>query len=132
MTTKKYKFICQQTPSIYDEKTLLKPMNFYQICGFPNPKTHRYEMRDVFVNEYDEITKYRTLYLLPSEYQRLLRNLRDNKYRMYSTYTLDYIDLPACHDITLSRSEILNNDSEYSGFAQFNGGQEFNWRGTVP
>jgi hypothetical protein len=132
MSHRKYEFVQYKTPSIYDEKTFLKPMNYYQICSFPNPKTHKYEIRNVYVNEYDEITKYSTIHLTYNDYQRLLRALRDNKYRLYATYTLSYINLPSCGDISLARSEMLNIDNDYSGYAQFNGGKEFDWRGRVP
>lgn len=132
MSHRRYEFIHHKTPSMYDHDTILKPLKYYQICAFPNPKTQHYEVREVYVNEYDEITKYATIHISYNDYQRLLRALRDNKYRIYATYTLSYINLPTCADVTLARSEMLNIDNSYSGFAQFNGGKEFDWRGRVP
>ena len=131
MTTRKYKFISPESSSIYNDVPL-ENVKIYQICGFPNPKNGKFSVREVIVNGFNEIDSYRIHNLDEATYRNLLRSLRDNKYRLYSTHTLAYIELPSYNDISLARSGMLNDDSEYSGFAQFNGSTDFNWRGGVP
>lgn len=128
---KKYVFITPSNTSLYND-TPLDEIKIYQICGFPNPKTKLFEIREVLVNGENEVKAFRNLNVTKSVQRKLLKNLRDNKYRLYSTYTLAYIELPSCNDISLSRSGMINNDSDYSGYAPFDSGQDFNWRGIVP
>lgn len=131
MSSRKYKFVTPNSSSLYNDVPLDK-IKMYQICGFKNPKTGKFEVREVVVDGNNEIESYNTYSVNEKTQRKLLSALRDNKYRLYSTYTLAYIEMPSCNDISLARSGMLNNDSDYSGFAQFDGGQDFNWRGIVP
>lgn len=131
MSTKKYNFITPSSQSIYDDVPL-KVIKFYQICAFPNPKNGIFEIRETIINGNNDIDSYRTIHVHEKTKKRLLKSLRENRYRLYATNTLTYIEHPNCNDISLARSEMLNEDSIYSGFAPFDCGKEFCWRGIVP
>lgn len=132
MTTRRYKFVTPDSQSTYNDVPS-EPTKFYQICAFPNPSTDKFEVREIIINGYNEIETYNTLSISEKNRSKLLKTLRENKYRLYATYTLKHIGLPSCNDISLSRSGILNNDSDYSGFASFNSEKtDFNWRGSMP
>jgi len=98
------------------------------MCGFANPKTNKFEVREVTINGNNDIQSYRTYHVKDKTHKNLLNVLRDNKYKLYSTYTLTHIDLPNCADVSLARSGILNNDSDYSGYASITG-TDFEWKG---
>lgn len=130
MSNKRYVFTTPGSDTIYNEIPL-EPIKFYQICGFPNPKTRKFEIREVLIDGDNNIKTYRKINVDETVHKKLLNALRDNKYRLYSTFNLDNIDLPSCNDITLARSDMINMDNDYTGYAKFNGGQDFNWRGSI-
>jgi len=130
-SNKKYTFVTPPSSSIYADN-VLSPIKFYQLCGFPNPRTNKYEIREVNINGMNEIEQYKILHVNHDTYQKIIRALRDNKYRLYTTYNLDHIELPTCNDITLARSVMLNRDENYSGFATFDGNNDFTWKGILP
>jgi hypothetical protein len=131
MSNKRYVFTTPGSASFYAENVLEK-IKIYQISAFPNPKDGKFEVREVVIDGDNNIETWKLLHLNEKTQQKLLKALRDNKYRLYSVFSLRTIDLPDCNDIALARSDMLNMDNDYSGFARFDGGQEFNWRGTVP
>jgi hypothetical protein len=133
MSVRKYKFVTPSSQSIYDDIPL-DNIKFYQICAFPNPKIGKFEIREVLIDGNNEIKSYRILNINEKTQRKLLRALRDNKYRLYSTFTMAQIEMPSFNDISLARSGMLNNDNNYSGFAEFDSSHtgDFNWRGIVP
>lgn len=119
MSSRKYKFVTPKSTTLYNDFAL-EQIKMYQICGFKNPKTGKFEVREIIINGNNEIETYNTYKVNEKTQRKLLRALRDNKYRLYSTYTLAYIEMPTLNDISLARSDMLNNDSDYTGFAKFN------------
>jgi hypothetical protein len=104
---------------------------FYQLCAFVNPKSKLHEARAYIVQD-NTILNYKTYHINETTYRKLISTLRENKYRLYATYTLDYIDPPDACDISLMQSEMLNVDHNYSGHATFDGDDKFTWRGILP
>lgn len=116
MSTRKYTFITPTDSSQYGAPKL-PPMRYYQICGFANPRKLKYEVRLINIDENNDIANYKVYLLTKSEHSKLLKTLRDNVYRLYATYSLDYVELPNCNDLAVARSDMICNDSYYSGFA---------------
>lgn len=116
MSERHYKFI---TPCSGDNcvTPTFKPIKYYQICGFANPRKLKYEVRVVYIDENNDIVNYKLLNLDKKIYNKLIHSLRDNEYRLFATYSLDHIELPSCADIAVARSDMICNDYEYSGFA---------------
>lgn len=131
MTTRKYVFVSSSNEPQYNPRPV-KNTKFYQICAFPNPNTGKFEVRENIVNGDNIVISYRTVSMSEKYQKKLLRELRDNKYKLYSTRTLDSIDLPSVNDMFVARSNMLNDDSAYSGFAPFENDKDFNWRGSIP
>lgn len=121
MSERKYRFVCgSNTNALYNLDMMdMGKVTLYQICGFPNPKTGKFEVREVSINGNNDIESYVTHHISDDTRKKLLLAMRDNKYRIYSMYTLKHVGLPSCSDISLARSGILNDDNDYSGFAQF-------------
>lgn len=134
MSNKKYFFLTPKSTSLYDDDKIqqCEEIKFYQIAIFPNPKVSKYEIREVIIDNLGNILRYKLYYVGENTHRKFIKSLRDNKYRLYPVYTLNDIDFPSCGDIILAKSGMINNDSGYSGFAEFNGGKDFNWRGSVP
>lgn len=116
MTTKRYVFV--QPDEIRNNPNLDKPMKFYQICTFIHPKKQKYEVRIVKIDGNNEIESSEVIDVPKKTYKYLIRTLRENLYKVYATFSLDYVDLPSCNDIYVARSPMINIDSAYSGFAQ--------------
>ena len=105
--------------TIYDDVPLQK-VKFYQVCCFPNPKTDKFEIREVLIDGNNNVETYKLHHVSKKAQRQFLRATRDNKYRMYTVFTLEHIELPSYNDISLARSDMLNNDSEVSGYAPYN------------
>jgi hypothetical protein len=132
MSNKKYLFTSSKSETLYND-IQLPPIKFYQICGFPNPRLQKIEIREVIINGRNDIERFRTLHVTKKVQMKVLKTLKENQYRLYATVDLNSIELPSCADIALARSGILNHDSDYTGYAQVNNSnQEFDWRGWFP
>lgn len=131
MSHKHYVFTTPASASFYND-VKLEEIKIFQICAFPDPKTGKFEIREVIIDGDNNIKTYRTLKVEKKVQRKLLRALRDNKYRLFPVYTLAHIELPSCNDISLARSAMINNDNEYSGFASFESSGDFDWRGIIP
>lgn len=131
MANKKYFFASSMSETLYNDAPL-PVIKFYQICAFPNPLSKNYEIREVIINCNNDIEKFRTLFVSKKVHSKVLKTLKENQYRLYATVDLNSIELPSCSDISLARSGILNNDSDYTGYAKFNSNSDFQWRGWFP
>jgi hypothetical protein len=127
MSNRKYYFTSSKSDTLYND-ILLPEMKFYQICAFINPHTQKHEVRESIIDGHNELVRFRTVHISKKNYSKMLKNLRENRFRLYSTYDLNSIQLPSCTDIAMARSGILNQDSDYTGYASFNSNQDFDWR----
>lgn len=118
MSNKRYVFIQPTSQSIYVDTTLPR-IKFYQICAFPNPQHNMFEVREIIIGENNEISNFRDLKLEKKSKKKLIGTLKENQYRLFSTYSLRYITMPTCADISMARSFMINNDSAYTGYAAF-------------
>jgi len=113
----KYVFVSQDdTPEVGIQQ---KPIKFYQICAFPNPKNEKYEVRVVKINDDDKIISFDIYSVTKETKKKLLSVLRANLFKIYATFTLDGTKLPSLSDISTARSKMINDDNNYSGFAPF-------------
>lgn len=116
MSDKTYTFISPSEAAITPYE--LPPIKYYQICGFANPRKQKYEVRVVNIDGSNNIVNYKLYAITKFEHDKLLKSLRDNLYRLYATFTLDTIELPSCNDIAVARSDMINIDNDYIGFAR--------------
>jgi len=130
---KKYVFVTPKSTSLYEEDKPQpeKDFKFYQVAIFPNPKTARFEIREVLISGSGDIKGYKMYNVNEDTHRKFIRGLHEGRYKMYPIYTLESIEFPSCQDIMLAMSGMINDDNEYTGHAKFEGGKEFNWRGDM-
>lgn len=92
---------------------------FYQICLFKNPNTNERHIRRCIINEECKLINIDEKYMTEKQYQKFLKNHRQNEYKFYPTYDLELVDIPNPGDILQAQSPLLNNDYHYSGFAEY-------------
>lgn len=92
---------------------------FYQIASFPDPNTGRYHIRRYVVNGKNEFSSIIEHYITKRKYEKFIASKKKHEYNMYSVYDLDVVGPPKLTEILMAKSEILANNSDYSGFANF-------------
>ena len=80
---------------------------YYQICFFPNPSNELYGVRRIKINEYHEVTNIKEKYYNKKKVDKFVERIQPNKYKVYSTYILDDIELPNSNQIIAANSELL-------------------------
>jgi hypothetical protein len=88
---------------------------FYQICKFPT-KNNLYHVRKIIFNELDIIVK-----IFEKEYSEdiiksFVKKTNNNKYKIYATINLKYVQLPTGLDMNEARSLLLNNSIKSCGY----------------
>ncbi len=115
MTT--YKFITKLNPQ--DDIIQENETSFYQIAMFPYPKTNLYHIRKFKINSEHNITKMTEHNVKQKHYDLLLKQKKNNEYKLYSVFNLSTTPYPCKGDILLLKSNILSNNANYSGYANF-------------
>lgn len=83
--------------------------NFFQICYFPTSEGKHYMRQYIFTNEGKVLNV--KLYKIKSDAIDFIRKKYPiNQYKIYNTHTLDIIPELKMTDISLSGSELLNNN----------------------
>ena len=89
---------------------------FYQICKFPN-KNNMYFVRKIYFNEYDIIIKIYEKEYREDVIKTFVKKINSNKYKIYSTINIKYVQLPTGIDMNDARSSLLNNTSTIYDYA---------------
>lgn len=118
MSTRKYVFVSQD-PKNGMEGSIERPIKYFQICGFANPKNSKFDVRVVNIDEYDRIASLDTYSITEETKSKLIKSLLDNEYRVYAAFSLREIKLPTINDIRVARSKMICDNNNYSGFAPF-------------
>ena len=117
MSRTKYTFTERDDVYLYKPEPALH--KYYQVCAFKNPTTNKYDVRKFIVNEKGEFVSVTKRKYNETQYTKFFKEHRQNEYKLFATYNLDFIDYPKTGDIFMSQSSILNNDYtqyDYSGF----------------
>ena len=113
----KYNFVTHSS-NTFGTSDIQKPniTSFYQICQYPvnGMILVRKLLVDDLGNTTQKIKKYKS-----KKINSFLINAPANKVTVYPTHTLDNVPFPSGGDILAAKSTMLNNTSEYSGFASF-------------
>ena len=117
MSEKKYVF--KSTNYEYDYNPPKQIHKFYQICLFKNKYSNKHDVRILFINELGEITETQTTSISERQLNKFIKSHRDNKYKLYSTYDLNIVDVPNPADILQLQSPLLNSDFISYDFAKF-------------
>ena len=117
----KYHFITPQE-QINDQRTKLENefKFFYQISTFKNPKTKKYHMRKFVIDGNGKFIDIKDYNLTTNQCKTFYKTKKKNEYKKYNVYDLDNVQYPVLSDFHMAKSEILNNNFDYTGFAPFN------------
>jgi hypothetical protein len=112
-----YKFVpsFQENISDIDDKKVF----FYQITTFENPRHNRYNLREFCLNNNNEILDVKLYWLTKKQYKKFIAQKKSNEYKSYNVYDLTHVKYPTLYDIETSKSELLNYNDNYTGFANF-------------
>lgn len=113
----KYKFV-----NSFDEDKPCQEQNisYYQIASFADLKTKLYHARKFTINGNNEFVSVRDYYINKRTYEKLLRQKKNNEYKLYAVYDLNHIAYPTMPDILLLKSDILGTNYDYYGYAPVN------------
>lgn len=113
----KYHFV---SPSEQQEQINPDKINFYyQICTFPNPSTSKFHMRKFVINDKNEFIAINDYHLNKKQAKKFFSMKKPHEYKCYSVYSLEDVNYPHLSEVLTSKSDILSNNYDYSGFAPF-------------
>jgi hypothetical protein len=114
----RYSFV---TPTnVVENKQNIRPIIYiYQICIYKNPYDHKFHLRRFAVSPNNEFIDLKYYKLDKKQCKKFVKSTPPNKYKSYSTYSLENIEYPTLSDIFLSQSDILESNYNYSGYAPF-------------
>lgn len=126
----KYTFKTFDADDIHEIK--YSPTFIYQICGVPSDKiitekgkvivtdeTNNYFFRKILVTEDNNLNIVGRYTLSKEKLLKFLKSIPENKYKIYPYKCLGDIPMPSDNDISIARSNILTNDTCYTGYARF-------------
>jgi len=79
----------------------------YQVAGFKNYKTNKYDVRFVYINGKNIIENYKEYQITKEEFNKLKQSVNNNRIKIYPVDTLQYIDFPRNSDVLRARSCLL-------------------------
>lgn len=116
MSKLQYKFKQEDPDMLY--RPDITEYSFYQICGYKNPHTNKYAVRKIIFNEYHEIIRQYENEHGKSKLEKFIKTNQKNKYKIYPTYDLSLVGMPATDEILNANSELLNGNYNYEGYKQ--------------
>lgn len=106
-TDRKLSFRIKEQDEEFDYKPDKREFTFYQICQFAIDK--QYHVRKIIYNEYGEMVRQKETKLKKNKLNNFLKGAPEYKYILYPAYNLNMIEHPKDSDISLAKSQILNN-----------------------
>lgn len=92
---------------------------FYQVASFPDPSMNRYHVRKFVISGNNRFLDVREYRLTKKQLKKFYLEKKPHEFKRYAVYTLEDIGYPLMAEIITSRSDILSQDYNYSGFAPF-------------
>jgi len=121
----KYQFVTNETEEIRQRHEKQKEYNnqmsyFYQITTFPDPQSNKFHMRKFTINGNNEFLDIRDFNLTKKQCKSFYVTKKPQEYKRYDLYNLNSIKYPTLAEIYTSKSNILQTNSDYTGYAPFN------------
>ena len=89
---------------------------YYQICKYKDPSSQLYQTRKIFFNEKGDILKTFEKEYGSNTIRRFLKEAKINKYKIYPTNNISYIDVPNKSDMTQAQSSLINQKAPNYGW----------------
>lgn len=121
---KKVKYVFTSNTNTNDiyavpEEVKKKQYNYYQIASYRHPRNDMHHLRKFSINYNNEFTDVAEYMITKKQCKQFLSNHKPNEYKFYAVYDLDNIDYPNLGEVSMSKSSILENDYNYTGYAPF-------------
>lgn len=114
----RYKFVKPSDINTIEETTQQIKF-YYYICTFKNPDDGKYHMRKFVINGKNEFMSINDYKLSKSQCKKFFSIYKSHEYKCFSKFTLDDVNHPTLADIMTSKSDILANNYDYTGYAPF-------------
>jgi len=115
-------YLCYNIMSIYniipDHSKAAKFYIYHQICMFPN-KNNKHYIRKYLFDAQGQVKTINILDITNEDVKKMIDRLRRNEYKCYQTYDFKLVPHVDENDRLLLMSDILNTDSDYTGYASF-------------
>ncbi|ARF09805.1 hypothetical protein Indivirus_3_54 [Indivirus ILV1] len=95
-------------------------VNFYQIAAFADLETKLYHVRKFTINCSNEFISVRNHNISQRSLDKLIKLKKNNEYKLFPVYDLNYVDYPSLSDILLLKSDMLSNNYYHYGYAPIN------------
>lgn len=108
---RKYLFNYDPNSNMLPVYDLSRTMTIYQIAIHPNPKSDKHHVKRITIeidNDY-KVVETKEMFLIRQKVDEIVNT--NLKYKLYSTYNLNYVDLPSIADINLFDSKLLNDNN---------------------
>jgi hypothetical protein len=105
--SRKIKFVSNGDEMAYNPEKHLS--TFYQFCQFKNPFTGKYWSRKIIFDERGTVIKTYEKEYNKKKIEEYAKTHRQNKFKMYPTSDIKYVDFPNGNDMTEVESDLLNN-----------------------
>ena len=115
----KFKFIPNVNKQLTNDNCDYGSIDYFQISSFIDPNTNKYHMKRFTINGNNQFVRLKEYHLTKSKLEKFISIKKPNEYKMFSSYNLSNINYPNNGDISMARSQILEEDSSYSGYATF-------------
>ena len=115
----KFRFIPNTNKQLSNGNYNPGSINYFQIASFANPHTNKYHLKRFMINENNQFIGIKEYHLKKCQLDKFILTKKQNEYKMFSSYSLSNISYPNNGDISMARSQILEEDSLYSGYAKF-------------
>lgn len=93
---------------------------YYQVCYYINPESNLHDVKKYVINEDNDIISVSNFGLTKKQYKKFKMGMPLNKYKLYPTFDLNTTPKPSKSEFVMSKSSMINNNYDYSGFAPFN------------
>jgi hypothetical protein len=108
------KFVSKNEDMLYNPKKELT--SFYQICKISCGKNY-HTVRKVVIDEHGYTVSVKEHNYKKKRLEKFLQNTPVNKYEIYPTHDINLINPPEPGTILAAKSQLLNTDNKYSGYA---------------
>ncbi len=119
MDNRKHKFVSRSfqnhmsyIPKIVNDK-------YYQICSYKNPGNGMYHIRRFVINKNHEFTTIESKYVKQRNLNKFFSSHNPAEFTVIPAYDLEQVPYPNMSSVITAQSELLNDKSDYTGFAKF-------------
>ena len=116
---KKYHFRPKRSDVFSNMEQTYENVVYYQIAIYPNPKTGKYHIRRFEIDGNNKVKSVKEKFITNEQQSKFKKVKKCNEYKAYPDINLNNVSYPSRYDIGLYRSNLLKQNTEYTGYANF-------------